>query len=205
MKKSIAMYVRLSGTSRMNARKIMRAVQNVKIILVSLAIIFVLSSSAFAGYIYDGYEYSLTNNAYAPTANWAEAVASEFGPTAQVVDWNIITAEFGGSVDSLRSFLDGIGVMDVNNAPGVTCNGSQTWDGTRSYGINRAEGIVPSGYLIHDQIQNYWLLLGSWPADRQLVASVPVPTSSVPEPATVLLFGTGIAALAGTRLRRKKQ
>ena len=29
-------------------------------------------------------------------------------------------------------------------------------------------------------------------------------TSSVPEPATVLLFGTGIAGLAGTRLRRKK-
>lgn len=200
MKKPIAMYVRLSGTSRMKARKIMRAVQNVQIILVSLATIIVLSSSAFGSYIYDGYEYSLTTKAYAPTANWAEAVVSEFGPTAQVVDWNIIKSEFGGSVDSLRSFLDGIGVMDVYNAPGVTWNGSQTWDGTRSYGINRAEGNVPFGYLIHDQIQDNWLLLGSWPADRQLVASAPVPV-----PTTMLLFGTGITALAGTRLRRKKQ
>lgn len=188
----------------MKTSKIMRAVQNVKIILVSLAIIFVLSSSAFAGYIYDGYEYSLTANAYAPTANWADAVVSEFGPTAHVVDWNIITAEFGFSVDSLRSFLDGIGVMDINNAPGVTCNGSQTWDGTRSYGINRAEGNVPSNYLIHDQLQNYWLLLGSWPADRQLVASVPVPHSPVPEPATMLLFGTGIAWLAVSRYKKRK-
>jgi len=201
MKKAIAMYVRLSGTSRMKARKIMRAVKNVQIILVSLATIIVLSSSAFASYIYDGYEYSLTTNTYAPTENWADAVVSELGLTAQVVDWNIIKSEFGGSVDSLRSFLDGIGVMDVYNAPGVTWNGSQTWAGTtRSYGINRAEGNVPSGYLIHDQIQGNWLLLGSWPADRQLVAMAPVPL-----PSTMLILGTGIAALAGTRLRRKKQ
>jgi hypothetical protein len=159
------------------------------------------SSSAFGNYIYDGYEYSLTTKAYAPTANWAEAVVSELGPTAQVVDWNTIKSEFGGSVDSLRSFLDGIGVMDVYNAPGVTWYGSQTWGGSRSYGINRAEGNVPSNYLIHDQIQGNWLLLGSWPADRQLVTSVPA--STVPVPTAILLFGTGIAGLAGIRSRRK--
>lgn len=167
--------------------------------LVRLTVVVIglcLSSSAFGGYIYDGYDYLLTTNAYAPTANWAEAAVSEFGPTAQVVDWNTIKAEFGGSVDSLHSFLDGLGVTDVYNAPAVTWNGSQTWSGTtRSYGINRAEGNVPPGYLIHDQILNNWLLLGSWPADRQLVVSIPVP-----EPATLSLL-----ALGGVPLLRRRR
>lgn len=201
MKKTIAMYDMLSGTSRMKARKIKKTVKNVQISFVSIATIIIFSNSTFAGLTHNGYEYSLTTDRYAPTANWAEAVVSEFGPAAQVVDWNIIKSEFGGSVDSLRNLLDGIGIMDVHNAPGVTRNGSQIWSGTRSYGINRAEGNVPSGYLIHDQIQGNWLLLGSWPADRQIVAMSPV---SVPVPSAILLLSTGIAVLARTRLRREK-
>lgn len=148
-----------------------------------LTAVLCISISAF-GYVYDGYDYRLTTNAYAPTANWAAAAVSEFGPTAQVVDWNTIKAEFGGSVDSLRSFLDGIGYTNDFTGPGapaVTWYGSQTWSGTtRSYGINRVEGIVPPGYLVHDQILNNWLLLGSWPADRQLVVSIPMHDVNVP-------------------------
>jgi hypothetical protein len=194
-KKMKKLSVRLSGKSQMKGKKIMKAIKHVQIILVALVAIIVLSSSAFGSYNYNGYDYMLTANAYAPTANWAEAAVSEFGPNAQVVDWNVIKSEFGGSVDSLRSFLDGIGVMDVYNAPAVTWNGSQIWSGTRSYGINRAEGNVPGGYLIHDQILNNWLLLGSWPADRQLVVSVPTP-----EPATLSLL-----ALGGLSLIRRKR
>jgi hypothetical protein len=157
-----------------------------------------LSSSGF-GYVYDGYNYQLTVGAYAPAANWADAAISEFGPTAQVVDWNTIKSEFGGSVGSLRSFLDGIGVMDVYNAPAVTWNGNQIWSNSRSYGINRAEGAVPSGYLVHDQILGNWLLLGSWPANRQLVVSVPVPE---PETYAMLLAGLGLLGAVAKRRRR---
>ncbi len=206
MKKQFAMNSRLSGPFQMKTGKIRAVVKNVQILFASLATIIVFGSSAFGSFIHDGYEYSLTANTYSPTADWTQAVIMELGPAAHVVDWNIIKSEFGSSVNSLRSFLDGIGVTDVNFAPGVTWNGSQTWAGsTRSYGINRAEGNVPFGYLIHEQIQSNWLLLGSWPADRYLVASVPLPVSTtpVPEPGTVLLLCTGILGLVCTRLIRK--
>lgn len=154
-----------------------------------------LSNNGFA-YVYNGYDYVLTSNAYEPTSNWAEAVASEFGPTAHVVDWNTIKSEFGGTVESLRTFLDGIGVSNVYQSPGVTWNGSQIWSGTRSYGINRAEGVVPGGYLVHDQILGNWLLLGSWPANRNLVAALPVP-----EPSEASLLAIGLAMLGGVMRR----
>jgi len=208
MIKPFAMNLRLSGIFRMKTGMIRVFVKNVQILFASLATIIVFGGSAFGSFIHGGYEYSLTANTYSPTADWSQAVMLELGPAAHIVDWNIIKSEFGSSVNSLRSFLDGIGVTDVNFAPGVTWNGSQTWAGsTRSYGINRAEGNVPSGYLIHDQIQANWLLLGSWPADRYLVASVPLPVSTtpVPEPGSLLLLCTGILGLVCTRLIRKKK
>jgi len=45
----------------------------------------------------------------------------------------------------------------------------------------------------------------SWVIDNLIIASQESGGEPVPEPATMLLFGTGIAGLAGTRIRRKKK
>ena len=116
-----------------------------------------------------GYNYLITTNTYAPHADWSLAVQQEFGPDAEVVDWNTLKSDFGGSV------FDSLGILPYpeGDAPAVTWDGSQIWSGDRSYGVNRLEGVVPPGYLVHDQIQNYWACLGSWPADRRIIARVP--------------------------------
>jgi hypothetical protein len=135
-----------------------------------------LLGNAAAAFTDGGYQYVQTTNAYAPFDDWALAAQQEFGPTAEVVDWNTIKTQFGDSVDHLKSLFDGIGYTArmQGGGRGITWNGSQRWSGSRSYGIDRAEGIVPGGYLVHDQILNNWALLGSWPADRYLIVRIPV-------------------------------
>lgn len=126
------------------------------------------------------YDYLVTTNTYEPLADWRLAVKQEFGPTAEVVDWNTLKADFGGSVSAIRGLFDQLGILayPVGDAPAVTWNGSQVWSGTRSYGVNRLEGYVPGGYLVHDQIQNNWVCLGSWPDKRRVIARVPTSPST---------------------------
>lgn len=148
----------------------MRFVKQLAFVLLSFVAFIGYSKASF---VEGGYEYTVTVNAYGPWDDWAAAAKQEYGSSAEVVEWNFIKSEFGGSLESLRRFLDGIGVVEFGFAPAVTWNGEQRWSGDRSYGINRAEGTVPGGYLVHDHIQNYYLLLGSWPADRQIVVRFP--------------------------------
>lgn len=134
------------------------------------------------------YTYHRTTNFFQPHADWSRAVKAEFGPSAEVVDWNTIKARFGGSVPVLRSLFETVGIVAPLRDEGVavTWNGTQTWSGDRSYGVNRADGSVPGGYLVHDQILGNWALLGSWPENRRILARVPAPPGQAilpnPEP-----------------------
>lgn len=73
------------------------------------------------------------------------------------------------------------------------------WDYSHGYSNGEPYAVMGSGYSGRwDDWQN-----GTpWPVNNNPIFGVT--EAPVPEPATMLLFGTGIAGLAGTRLRRKK-
>jgi len=130
--------------------------------------------------IFGGYVYRRTTNFYQPHDDWRAAVRSEFGPTAEVVDWNTLKGKFADSVAVLRTLFEVVGITAPLQDEGiaVTVGGSQIWSGDRSYGVNRTDGVVPGGYLVHDQILNNWALLGSWPAERRIMTRIPAPPGS---------------------------
>jgi hypothetical protein len=155
------------------------------------------------------YNYLITTNTYSPYTDWSLAVKQEFGLYAEVVDWNILKSDFGGSVEAIRGLFDYLGILayPAGDAPAVTWNGSQTWDGSRSFGVNRLEGTVPGGYLVHDEIQNYWVCLGSWPADRRIIARVAllpppylIPTGSSFGLSSNGTFGFSVTGAAGQKV-----
>jgi len=104
--------------------------------------------------------YALTTGYYTADADMDAAVVSEFGPSAQVADWTDIKASYAGSA---AEFCDAVG-LSADGIPSaiVYRNGEGFWYSGRHYFVKRHDGIVPSNWLVHDQIDNNTLDLGSW-------------------------------------------
>ena len=123
------------------------------------------------------YNYYRTTNSYPYNADWVAAVRAEYGPYAEVVDWNTIKVSFGSSIAALRTFLDGVGMTARLDAAALFRDGRQFYTTGRSYRIDRHEGTLPGGYLAHDQILSYWASLGSWSDPLPILVRVPAAQS----------------------------
>jgi hypothetical protein len=44
----------------------------------------------------------------------------------------------------------------------VKSGGNRWWSGNRHYWVERHNHVVPNGWLVHDQIDNHFIDLGSW-------------------------------------------
>lgn len=107
---------------------------------------------------------------------------------------------FGGA--GYDGFFGGTDVAIARNVLGSTSldpTGKDTW------GHYSLTATIDQNYdvIIAVFASSAWNLLGSDSGMRG-IDNVSMDVSSVPEPATMLLFGTCIAGLAGTTLRKKK-
>ena len=93
---------------------------------------------------------------------------AQLGAEYRLADWNDLTAYYqsGGSMDALIEGLnwkdektDHVGVRH----PRVTRDGAPRWDdGRRHFFVSRHDHEPPGYFLVHDDIDDYRLSLGSW-------------------------------------------
>ena len=117
------------------------------------------ASSTFADTIE---QYTLTASYYSETADLGAIVVDEFGPGAEVADWEDIKMYFS---ENIEEFCDHVGLLGTEYpVNGALCcrNGQRWWSGSRHYWLARHDHHVPSGWLVHDHIDNHLLDLGSW-------------------------------------------
>jgi hypothetical protein len=87
-------------------------------------------------------------------------VQNEFGSNYTIADWNDIKA-LEGQVD-FEDWSNFIGISGANKSLMVTKNGQHFYNSSRHYFISRHDHNTPSGYLVHDHIDNHFIDLGSW-------------------------------------------
>lgn len=102
-----------------------------------------------------------TADYYSETANLDSIVTDLYGPNYRVADWNNLVSY--SQTHNIVAWADSIGML--NGYPYgflVTRNGQHFWSGIRHYWIDRHDGVVPSGWLVHASIYNHFIDLGSW-------------------------------------------
>ncbi|WP_367363439.1 hypothetical protein [Mesotoga sp.] len=107
------------------------------------------------------FPYALTTNLYWETEDLEQAVKNEFGPNATIGDWAELKSEYSGRI---MEFIDALGItIGQGNSILIQNDGDRFYFyGSRHYFITRFDGDVPYWYLVHDQIDDYTLVLGSW-------------------------------------------
>jgi len=98
-------------------------------------------------------------------------VKKELGPRASVADWEEIKKQYGPSEAGIKAFCEKVGLAP-NGSAWVTLGGKRFWQNERHYFLYRADHKLPEDFMLHDQLQNNFLLLGSWFETRSVLVKI---------------------------------
>ena len=112
--------------------------------------------------------FGVTTDVYDYTQNWDDFIAPIVEPGYRVAEWSDLVDYYNDGGDLLTLF-DGLGLTEYKNSASIKRNGQQHYSSTRGYFVSRHEHNLPSGYLAHENIDNYLLSLGSWSGNRKIM------------------------------------
>lgn len=108
---------------------------------------------------------------YASKDDLPGIVTKALGSRGSVADWNDIKKQYGQSEADLKAFCDKLG-LEANSSAWVTLGGKPFWQSERHYFIYRADHKLPDDFMLHDQLQDNLLLLGSWYETRPVLVKI---------------------------------
>ena len=109
-----------------------------------------------------------TENRYAFDADPNQACQAEFGASYRVADWLEVKSYYDSGA-SMDIFFAETGMTADDRSGGVKRDGEQFYTSGRSYFVSRHDGVLPPGWLAHDQLGGYLISLGSWYTDRKIL------------------------------------
>lgn len=105
-----------------------------------------------------------TEDFYLETDNLDSIVIALYGPNYRVADWNDLVSY--SQTHDITVWADSIGMVYYGypyNGFLITNAGYHFWNNTnRHYFIERHNGQVPPGWLVHADINDHFIDLGSW-------------------------------------------
>jgi hypothetical protein len=108
---------------------------------------------------------------YASKDDLPGIIAKQLGARATIADWNEIKQQHGQSEANIKAFCDKVGLA-ANGSAWVTMGGKRFWENQRHYFAYRADHRLPEDFMLHDQLQNNFLLLGSWYETRPILVKI---------------------------------
>ncbi len=155
-----------SGTGQVKAGKTVNVTITVTFLTGNLGLTVNWGNESKGGILFE--DFGITDSIFAYDSDWDAICDSIFGLNYRVADWNDLKGYYNNGGDLLYLF-DGLGLTEYRDGASVKRDGNQFYSGSRSYFASRHEHKLPSGWLAHDNIDNYLISLGSWYHKRKIM------------------------------------